>query len=105
MNDITIKLYLYAMIYINYLQAKIRPAGANRKGLVIVNNILHRCNVPSRKKVEPALSCITYCLRSHPHITAPPRKRRCSNIHRINPRISGDPPQTILPYPVRTPTE
>ena len=50
-NDITITLYLYVMIYMNCIQAKPQPSGANRKGPVISNNIIPRCNVPSRKKI------------------------------------------------------
>ena len=40
-----------------------------------------------------------------PSYYCPPRKRRCCKSHRINPRISGDPPQTIVPPHVRTPIE
>ena len=72
MNDITIIFYLSAMVYLNYLQAKLRPAGANQKGPVIVNNLLPRCNVPIFKKMEPALPCITSYLRGHPYITGHP---------------------------------
>ena len=60
------------MIYINDLQAKLLPAGAHLKGPVILNNPLPLYNVTSRKKVEPEIICITYCLRSQPHITGPP---------------------------------
>ena len=72
MNYNTIKLHLSAMVYLNYLQAKLHPYGANSKGPVLVNNLLPRCNLTIRKKVEPALICVTYCLRVHPHMNAPP---------------------------------
>ena len=72
MNYITITLYLSAMLYLNDLQAKLRPDGANIKGPEIVNNLLPHCNIPSRKKVEPELLCITSCIRGHHHINGPP---------------------------------
>ena len=93
------------MIYLNYLQAELLPDRANRKVPVIVNNLSPRCNNTSRKKAEHALLCITSRLRVHPHITGNPSKCCCSNTHRLNPRISGDPPQNIFPSPVHTPTE
>ena len=59
------------MIYLNYLQAKLQPDIDNRKGMLIANNILPRCNLTSHKKVEPALLCITSCLCGHPHTGTP----------------------------------
>ena len=105
MNYITIKFYLSTTIYLNYLQDKLSPAGDNRKGPVTVKNLLPHFIVPSRKK-----SGTCNPLHHIPSLRTPsyywaPRKRRCSEIHCPNPRISGDPPQTIVPYPVRTPSE
>ena len=92
------------MIYLNYLQAKLRPAVDNCKDPVIVNNILFLCNTPSRKK----WNLDTFA--SHPVSAAKiillgPPKYHFSKIHNLNPQISGDPPQTILPSPVCTPNE
>ena len=55
MNYITSTLYLYAMVYLNYLQAKLLAAGANLKVPVILYNLFPHYNLPIRKKVEPAL--------------------------------------------------
>ena len=103
MNDINITFYLSAMVYLNYPQAKLRPDRDNHKFPTIIINILHRCNVPIQKKwnlhsfASDPVSAATLIL-------LPPRKRRCIKIHHLNPRIPGDPPQTIVPYPVHMTT-